>query len=197
MTALVSYKFQITGKPDIEFRKAIREAGDCFGKSEAAMNAAELQLKTLVGGTVRSDICKLQAALGRSIQNGELEEVELKLSHTFAPGVYIRTAYVKAGSTVIGKIHKHRHGNILSQGKATVMTESGGRQHIEGFISMVSEAGTKRAVYAHTDLIWTTIHLTASTDLEVIEKELIASSYEEYENFLIESNTMKKIEVTL
>lgn len=60
---------------------------------------------------------------------------------------------------------------------------------------MVSEAGTKRAVHAHTDTIWTTIHLTDKTDLAEIEKELIAETYEEYENFLLEGENMKKIEV--
>jgi hypothetical protein len=191
--SLVSYKYWITST----FKKSVREAGDSVGKSIEATKAAEKQLETLDGGTVRSDICKLQAALGHSIASGELQEVGAELTHTFAPGVYMRTAYIKAGSIIVGKIHKHKHGNILSHGKATVMTESGGLQHIEGFLSMVSEAGTKRAVYAHTDLIWTTIHLTDSTDLEQIEKELIAPTYEDYEKFLLESEPMKKIEVTL
>ena len=49
---------------------------------------------------------------------------------------------------------------------------------------MVSEPGTKRAVVAETDAVWTTIHLTNETDLAKIESEVIAASFEEYEQFL-------------
>ena len=52
-------------------------------------------------------------------------------------------------------------------------------------LTMVSPAGTKRAVYAKTDVVWTTIHLTNETDLEKIEEETIAKSYQEYEQFML------------
>jgi hypothetical protein len=44
---------------------------------------------------------------------------------------------------------------------------------------MVSRPGTKRVGYAHEDTIWTTIHATEETDMEKVEKELIAADYEE------------------
>ena len=50
---------------------------------------------------------------------------------------------------------------------------------------MISKAGTKRALYAETDLVWTTIHAnpTNTEDLEELEKDIIAPTYLEYEKF--------------
>ena len=193
MTSLVNYKFSLT-KP--RFETVVLSRGDAFGKSVAAGEHARKELER-IGDGVRKQIYTLQKTLADKIASGELQEVEMQLTHTFAPGVYVRTAYIKAGSIIVGKIHKHKHANIVNKGDVTVVTESGGIQHISGFMPMVSEAGTKRALHAHTDTIWTTIHLTNSTDLAEIEKELIAETYEEYENFLLEGKNMKKIEVTL
>lgn len=191
MTELVSYKFSLT-KP--RFETVVLSDGDAFGKSVAAGEHAKKELER-IGSGVRKQLYMLQQTMAEKIASGELQEVEMHLTHTFAPGVYIRTAYLKAGSIAVGKIHKHKHANILSKGDVTVVTESGGIQHISGYMPMVSEAGTKRAVHAHTDTIWTTIHLTDKTDLVEIEKELIAETYEDYENFLLEGENMKKIEV--
>lgn len=169
--------------------------GDAFGKSEQAGKDAEKEL-AVVGDGFRGSIYAMQKAMADRIASGDLKEVEMPLTHTFAPGVYVRTAYLKAGSIVVGKIHKHSHANILSQGDVTVMTESGGQQRLTGFMPMVSEAGTKRAVYTHTDAIWTTIHLTNSTDLAEIEDELIAKTYADYEAFLLtKEDDMKKLQV--
>ena len=126
---------------------------------------------------VRKQLYALQASLGG------LPEVECPLQHVFAPGAYARTIFIPAGTVLVGKIHKHQHLNILSQGEVKVMTEGGGVEHLRGPLTMVSPPGTKRGVYAITDVVWTTIHLTNETDLEKIEDETIAKTYEEYEQF--------------
>ena len=180
----------------VDHQENMFSPGDAFGKSEQAGKAAERELTKVQSG-FKSDIYTLQKEMADRIASGDLKESEMLLMHTFAPGVYVRTAHLKAGSIVVGKIHKHAHANILSQGDVTVITESQGQQRLTGFMPMVSEAGTKRAVYVHKDAIWTTIHLTNSTDLAEIEKELIAETYEQYETFLLEKeNDMKSIEVT-
>jgi hypothetical protein len=66
-------------------------------------------------------------------------------------------------------------------GEVTVVTEDGGRQRIRGPMSMISKAGTKRVVYAHEDSVWITVHVTRETDLEKIEDEIIAKTYDELE----------------
>ena len=77
-----------------------------------------------------------------------------------------------------------------------VITEQNGEEMIEGPCFMMSEGGTKRALYAVTDLVWTTIHHnpTNTEDLEKIEDIVIAKNYDEYNKFLkSESSVVKKI----
>jgi hypothetical protein len=69
---------------------------------------------------------------------------------------------------------------MLMQGRVSVVTEEGPIL-MEAPRVMSSKAGTKRVVYTHTDTIWTTVHLTESTDLEAIEEQMIAKTYEEFD----------------
>ena len=170
--------------PEVQDSPAISIApigpGDGFGeeaRSRALADAKAQKVACLPGG-VRDKLFRLQEALC------DLPDVEMPLQHTFAPGVYVRTIFIPAGTVLVGKIHKHRHANVLSMGKVTVLTESGGVEDLEGPVTMVSEPGTKRAVYAHTDTVWTTIHPTDKTDLEEIEEETIVKTFGEYEQFV-------------
>ena len=77
-----------------------------------------------------------------------------------------------------------------------VVTEDKGEEVIEGPCFMMSEGGTKRALYSITDLVWTTIHHnpTNTEDLEKIEDMVIAKDYKEYDKFLSsEKGIVKKI----
>ena len=105
------------------------------------------------------------------------DQVDCPLVHHFAPGVYAREIRVPAGTIVIGKIHIHAHLNIISKGSGFVATETG-REYFNAPYTFTSQVGTKRAVHAITDVIWTTIHLTEKTDLAEIEAEIIAPDYE-------------------
>lgn len=161
--------------------------GDMHGKRGLAVEDAKVQ-GAMYGG-IRKKLFDLQQAAG------ELPEVDCPLQHQFAPGVYMRTIFIPAGTVIVGKIHKHSHANVLSQGTVSVMTEDGGLEQFTGPRQMVSPAGCKRAVFAHTDVVWTTIHPTQETDLEKIEQEVIAKTFEEYEQFRLQGETMKQIEV--
>jgi len=119
----------------------------------------------------RSGILQLEHELGQH------EQVDCPLKHHFAPGVYAREILLPAGSVVIGKIHRHGHLNIISKGSGFVATEFG-RDYFNAPYTFTSEPGTKRAVHAITDVIWTTIHLTEETDLAKIEAQIIAPSYD-------------------
>jgi hypothetical protein len=154
--------------------------GDMAGKREAAVKDAIEQGALMDPASVRAKLYALQARVGA------MPETECPLQHVFAPGAYARTIQIPAGTVIVGKIHKHQHLNILSLGEVMVLTESGGTEHLRGPLTMVSPPGTKRAVYALTDVVWTTIHLTTETDLEKIEDQVIAKTYQEYEQFLLE-----------
>lgn len=126
------------------------------------------------------------AMLGLEAVLRDFEQIECPLKHTFAPGSYAREIAMPAGAVVVGKIHKHAHLNIVSRGICTVVTPFG-REIIDASekpVTWTSEPGTKRAVYCHTDVIWTTIHLTDKTDLAEIERDIIAQDFGELDAFL-------------
>jgi len=48
----------------------------------------------------------------------------------------------------------------------------------------MTEPGTKRVVYAHTDSLWVTAHAVEGTDTDELEEKVIANSYEECDKIL-------------
>ena len=104
---------------------------------------------------------------------------QFSLTHHFAPGVYAREMFLPAGHTIVGKIHKHAHLNIVSKGSVVLSTEEGSKE-LKAPCVFTSYAGTKRAVYIKEDAIWITIHVTNKTDLKEIETELIADSFDAF-----------------
>jgi len=97
--------------------------------------------------------------------------------HHFAPGVYMRELRIPAGAVLTGKIHRTEHLNILAQGEISVLTEHGVRRLAAPCV-IKSSPGIKRAGYAHTDVVWICVHPTTTTDLDKLEAELIAPSFE-------------------
>ena len=110
----------------------------------------------------------------------EQPQVEIEPTHYFADGIYAREIVIPAGTLLTGKIHRTRHLNIVSKGKIAVVTEDG-QKIIEAPCTFVAEAGTKRVGFALEDTVWTTIHASKETDLEKLETELIAPSFEALE----------------
>lgn len=107
------------------------------------------------------------------------------LKHSFSDGIYVREIFIPAGMFLTGKIHKHAHPNFLMSGVVEVVTESGGKETLIGPCAMISAAGTKRALYAVTDLTWITVHAnpTNTQDLNKLEEIVIAKDYLEFEKF--------------
>jgi hypothetical protein len=75
-------------------------------------------------------------------------------------------------------------------GEVSVMTEDGGVERLKAPMSLITKAGTKRVIYCHSDVVWTTVHATKERDLEKIESEVIAKTYEELENKLDSSSVI-------
>jgi quercetin dioxygenase-like cupin family protein len=101
---------------------------------------------------------------------------DIPVQHEFLDGVYMRTVYMKAGDVIVGKIHKQEHVAIISQGRATVMTEHGILE-IKAPYLFKSPPGARRALLIHEDMIWTTIHRSDHKDLESLEEQLIAKDF--------------------
>ena len=105
------------------------------------------------------------------------------LTHNFTDGIYTREIRIPAGTMLTGKIHKHEHPNVLLSGEVLMVTEHGGKEHVIGPKLMFSKPGTKRALYAITDLHWITFHHNPGNtqDLEKLENNIIAPTYEDFE----------------
>lgn len=118
----------------------------------------------------------------QGLPDGQRMDESPPLSHWLAPGIYAREIHLPAGTLVVGKIHRHRHFNIISKGKISCYTEFG-MEHHTAPASFISEAGTKRVVYTHEDAIWTTIHPnpTDETDVSKLEEMFTAMEYAELE----------------
>jgi hypothetical protein len=156
------------------------------------MNAC-LVLKPEIRNSIiaREKILNLQACL-EVMQ--ETNPVDCPLTHHFAPGLYAREILLPKDSLVVGKIHKHSHVNNISKGSVIVYTEFGMEEY-HAPCQFVSKAGTKRAVLALEDTVWTTYHPTSEIDLAIIEEEVIAKSFDDYNKFALEQS--KKLEVIL
>jgi hypothetical protein len=136
----------------------------------------------------REKIFALQAALEKE------PPYNPEPQHTFAPGAYARTLLLDKDSLVVGKIHKHAHINVISFGHVLVMTEGEGLLELHGPLVFTSTPGTKRAVYALEDTLWTTVHVTNETDLEKVENDVIAKTYQEYDSFRLTDKRQLGIE---
>ena len=124
----------------------------------------------------RDDILALQESMMK------MEQVDCPVTHHHTVGNYAREIFIPSGTVVVGKIHKHPHVNVISQGTCIVVTEDG-MVELSAPLTFISKEGTKRTVLALTDVIWTTVHPTESTDLEEIEQEVIATDYIALEEF--------------
>lgn len=137
-------------------------------------------------------------ALGKSLpmmtvdeaRNVELAQIEIKVEHHFSLGIYARTMYMPKNAVVVGKLHKYPQLNILSQGEVTV--RSGDEvKRLKAPYMYSAPAGTKRVLYAHEDVVWTTILGTHETDVEKIEHYFIAETEQEYIKFIGDYNPLR------
>jgi len=108
-------------------------------------------------------------------------QMDLPLTHTFPEGIYAREIFIPKDTIIVGKIHRHQHLNFISYGDVTCLTKDGLNRY-RGPWTMVSSAGTKRAVYAHEDTVWTTIHANPNneTDFGKLEDFIICKNYDEF-----------------
>jgi len=120
---------------------------------------------------------EVEAAIG-SMPGAKFGDDACPLKHTFADGLYIREMRAPKGMINVSKLHKTTHPYFILEGDFSVLTENG-LVRIKAPYTGITKAGTKRIVYFHEDTVWITVHATEETDLEKIEEELIAKTYDE------------------
>lgn len=111
------------------------------------------------------------------------------LEHFFTDGIYSRKITIPQGVTLIGKIHKHEHPIFLISGHLLLRTESGDF-NLHGPQFLISKPGEQRIAYAVTEIEWITVHAnpTGTRDLEKLEKQIIAPSFESFDRFQLKHN---------
>jgi len=113
-------------------------------------------------------LAKLQVDLSK------LPQLDLKVNHIFAPGIYIRELSIPKNVVVIGKTHKTEHLNTILQGRCKV-TINGSIKYLTAPCTFISKKGSKKVIEALEDTLWSTIHPTNETDLDKLENLLIDS----------------------
>ena len=102
----------------------------------------------------------------------KLPQYEPLTKHTFHGGMYCREVYRDAGVLVVGKVHKKEHLYLIAGGTVAITTDDG-VQEVTGPCLLKCKPGTKRAVYAITDTLCMTFHVTNAKTVEEAEAELV------------------------
>ncbi len=123
-----------------------------------------------------------------------LPQAEHETLHYFANGVYCRQLNIPNGTVLIGKIHKYETLNVLLSGSIEIAMETGGVSVMKAPYIFVSPPGTQKVGRTLEDTIWLNFHSTENTDLDKIEEQFTADSYEEYDSFKLESDNKKLLE---
>lgn len=120
-------------------------------------------------------VMRLEAAL----QAGPIKQP--KLRHFFAPGIYGREITLDAGDVLTSKVHKQSDLNILSKGRIAFTTDIEVLE-VEAPYTFISPPGAKRAGFALTEVVWTTItpNPTNETDLAKLESLFVVDTMQEY-----------------
>lgn len=129
---------------------------------------------------MRASIVALEQAMLKSEH-----QIELKTTHHFAPGIYMREIFIPKGTTLTGKIHKTEHLNILSQGRLIVYTENGMKELTASTV-VKSMPGIKRVGHALEDSVWITVHpnIENEQDVQKLEGMLVVDTFEQLEAFM-------------
>ena len=152
--------------------------------------------KAEIAKDFKSAVTELEQNL-RNIANGETvvvgtdekpivsDSTLIPIRHFFMDGVYVREMTMYKDTVVVGAIHKHLHMCFLLTGKITVVNEEETVDHIAPCF-IVSTPGIKRVLYAHEDSIWYNTHKNPSNtkDVEELERDIVAISYKEYEEYI-------------
>jgi len=129
----------------------------------------------------RKDIMEFESKVSNI--PGALGADPFPLEHTFADGLYIRRLTVPARTLTVTKIHAVNHAFFLQKGTISVLTEEGVKKFTAPYQG-ITKAGTKRIIYHHDEVIFTTVHSTKEIDIEKIEVEVISNDFEGLDNKL-------------
>tara|TARA_R110000737_G_scaffold193098_1_gene214425 strand:+ start:174 stop:644 length:471 start_codon:yes stop_codon:yes gene_type:complete len=152
-----------------------------MSKNEISTNSRE-KILTLEKSLINiADGVNIEGDGKHIVRDGSIAPIK----HAFADSVYIRQMDMTKGSVVVGAIHKHLHVWFLLTGHVTIATEGSTEDYIAPCY-VISTPGAKRVILANEDSIFVNIHKNPSNtrDIDKLEKEIVALSYKEYEEYI-------------
>lgn len=124
---------------------------------------------------------------------------ELPVDEFIHDGMYYRALTIPAGVCLTGKIHHDDHICILEQGDLSVMTDDG-LKRLQAPARFKARAGLKKIGYAHSDVVFSTIHRTDITDCKEAEARHVSDSdlawvddLMDFKQFLVEWGLPEKL----
>jgi len=109
--------------------------------------------------------------LGKNIP---ISDDDLNIVHTFSDGLYSRSGTMRAGSLIVGHIHKNSCINIMSTGKM-IVNMNGTTIMLEAPCVFKSDGGTRKVLLVLEDVTFTNVHNTNTTDLDKLREELVVT----------------------
>jgi len=109
------------------------------------------------------------------------KQVVLPLFHHFADGLYMRELHIPKGVTSTGKIHKHEHIGILTEGVRDMLINGEVKTVAAPFTAIV-KPGEKLACYTWEDAVYVTIHPNPDNERDIakLEARYVCDTEEEY-----------------
>ena len=126
---------------------------------------------------ILQNMTNLQEAL-MQLPDAKVGDEACEIIHHYADGMYIREMRGKKGMLVVTKLHKTTHPFFMTEGDVTIESEKG-IVRLKAPAWGITKAGTKRVAYFHEDTVWITVHATDEVDLQKIESEVIAETFDE------------------
>ena len=149
-----------------------------------------LALRSPTQLVVRSKLDQLQHSMESDIKTGKMEQTIVDCTkdasqgdHYYGEGVMARALLIPAGTCVIGHIHKQDRICMIMSGECTFIDEWQKKTVKAPYIGEF-KAGTKTAVYAHTDTLWVACLGTDSKEADVVIDDLVENSHENYQLYL-------------
>lgn len=114
---------------------------------------------------------------GEVLVGKETEELS-PITNSWGDGCYVREWLCPAGVFTISRLHKFAHPFFVLKGTVSVMTEDG-VQRIKAPHYGITQPGTKRVLYTHTETKWVTVHVTDLTDPDEIVEAMTVATFKE------------------
>ncbi len=160
-------------------------------KSSLIREQAEIILSTVHKdrGMLYEDINEFRLQLedieGMAV-NGTKEHEELfPTKHDLKDGLYTREVSMPQGSLVVSYIHKQNHPSFFLKGEMSILTDTGEVERIKAPMKVMTELGTQRVAYMHSDVTWVCVYKTDAKTIEEAEKEVYTTDFRKLPSSII------------